>query len=60
MAAQLGVTFCDISCSWQRAPTRLMVGQYHTSRAMWLVQIGTLCIVVRGGTLIERWIDIGL
>jgi len=27
---------------------------------MWLVQIGTLCIVVRGGTLIERWIDIGL
>jgi len=32
----------------------------HTSRAMWLVRIGTLCIVVRGGALIERWIDIGL
>jgi len=27
---------------------------------MWLVQIGTFCIVVGGGTLIERWIDIGL
>jgi len=27
---------------------------------MWLVQIGALCVVARGETLFERWIDIGL
>jgi len=37
-----------------------MVGQQGTSHAMWLVQIGALCIVARGETLFERWIDIGL
>ena len=29
----------------------------HTPRAMWLVQIGALCIVARGET---GWIDTGL